>query len=258
MESVTLFVPGDRRERRELQPKTMRPTTASPAKVSSLDGVTSAVTGTCRGCPVTSSGSFSLFDDAFRRRRLQNDLTTEMDLTTTFVDPTERDICTCPTQAGQLGRMLQGNLVFEPNAPTEEEFLFAYNVDVERLVAEGVIINIVAILALAEVPVQDDIAVLCSPNIQEFVTYVEVEFNGNPGALTPMETAILGMLFEQVYNQLSFDNCDGYFRMTDATALVLGANTYYFMMGATCRDCPINNDSWFSAFAVLWRQENRG
>jgi hypothetical protein len=96
----TLFVPGERRELRGLQSATTsRPTTSSPARASSA---TSSVVGSCRGCPVTSSGTFSLYNNVIRLRRLQNDLTT-----TAFDGRLGQDVCICPELAEDLGRMLQ-------------------------------------------------------------------------------------------------------------------------------------------------------
>jgi hypothetical protein len=128
---------------------------------------------------------------------------------------TQTDVCTCPSL--EVGRQLQLRQEdLEPNAPSEEEFLVALNEDIDRLVAEGTLSSIDSILALEEVPVEAEVPVSCSPNIRDFTSYVLVEFDGDATALSDMEVSIIGILFEQAYNELSFESCDGYFRMTGA------------------------------------------
>ncbi|CAB9501569.1 expressed unknown protein [Seminavis robusta] len=246
IESVALFVPGERRGRRRLEDT--EDDSSSPPTNSSF----AMVTGTCRACPVTSTGTFSLFDDSFRRRRRLQQSTAD------FIGSTDdlvaSDVCTCPEQgAGRTLQLRQEDL--EPNAPSEEEFVFAYNADIERLVEEGTVTNVGRVVALEEVPLDEEVQVTCNSNIEDFLTYVLVEFDGDATALSGMENAILSILFEQVYNDLSFANCDGYFRMTDDTLLVVpqGTDPAFFQVAATCRDCPVNNNGWFSIFANMRR-----
>lgn len=140
----------------------------------------------------------------------------------------------------------------EPDAPTEEEFLRSFNLDIERLKDEGTVTNIDSVSALEEMPIEEEVEVLCSPVIEEFVTYVNVQFDGNAAALMDMEVSILSILFEQVYNELTFQGCGSYFRMTDDTLLVppaTGTESGYFRVLATCRNCPVNQNDWFSLFA---------
>ena len=59
-----------------------------------------AVTGSCRGCPVTSGGAFNLFDDAFRRRdrRSLSSLSTRQEVPDFASDSmnNNRNVCICP------------------------------------------------------------------------------------------------------------------------------------------------------------------
>ena len=250
VQSADLFVPGGRRRERYLQ-------TSSSNTTSSF-----TVVGTCRDCPISSTGSFSLFDDSFRRRELS--LTTDTSANNKdWVEAPLRsrrkqqqlDVCICPDQGLERRLQLQQSDL-EPDAPTEEEFLEALNLDIERLVDEGIIRNIEFIDSLEEIPVDEEVEVMCSSNIEDFTSYVDVTFRGDVSALSAMEISILGILFEQVYNDLTFENCDGYFRMTDATTLVPVSSTggSYFQVGATCRDCPVDPDGGASIFSNARRR----
>jgi Fe-S cluster biogenesis protein NfuA len=83
------------------------------------------VSGECRGCEVSESGTFGLFDDAFRRTLRQD-------------TPFRRRIqsqnsgCLCPIDTDPV----------LPSAPTEEEFLTEYNTDVVALSTAGVLVNV--------------------------------------------------------------------------------------------------------------------
>ncbi|CAB9504140.1 expressed unknown protein [Seminavis robusta] len=144
----------------------------------------------------------------------------------------------------------------EPNAPSEEDFVFTYNADIKRLVEEGTVTNVGAVLSLEEVPVVEEMEVTCNSNMKNFVTYVKVEFDGDAAALSDMEIAILGILFDQVYNDISFANCDGYFRMTSGALLNPGiGSSDLFEVSGTCRDCPVDGEyGWSSMFANTRRR----
>ena len=251
VESADLFVSDGRRRQRQRYLQT-----------SSANATSSySVVGTCRDCPISSAGSFSLFDDAFRRRELS--ITTDKNANKDWMEAPLRirrkqqqlDVCTCPDQGLERRLQLQQSDL-EPDAPTEEEFLDALNQDIERLVDEGVIRNIESIDTLEEIPVDEEVEVMCSSNIEDFTSYVDVTFRGDVSAFSGMEISILGILFEQVYNDLTFENCDGFFRMTDATTLVPVSTTggSYFQVGATCRDCPVDPDGGASLFSNTRRQ----
>ena len=66
--------------------------------------------------------------------------------------------------------------------------------------------------------------ILCSTNIEEFETAVLVSFVGEPEFLTGREQLALEESFENVYNELTFANCDGFFRMVQSATLFVPNN----------------------------------
>jgi hypothetical protein len=58
--------------------------------------------------------------------------------------------------------------------------------------------------------------IICSGDVQDFVSSVVVVFNGYPQFLTAPEQIALETSFEDTYNQLTFANCDGLFRRIES------------------------------------------
>lgn len=146
VDNVTIFLSDTRRQLQSISPD-----------------ASFEATGSCRNCPVTSSGSFSLFDNGFRRKLYTlRGAPTERSLSNIIEIndgrygnySAEPDICRCPVSSFVHGRYLekigisQTDLV--PAAPSVEEFLTAYNDDIQRLIGEGAIENISSIDTLVE------------------------------------------------------------------------------------------------------------
>jgi hypothetical protein len=273
---------ADEERTRRLQFGTMTTTTTTgsnnfgsrPSSSSSSSTVASGsdsfmVTGTCRNCPVTSVGSFLLFDDVFRRKRrgLQESNAEGGGAVIPIMNENGQDagmdVCECPLSAlsGTNGTLLP------PNAPTADEFLRAFNLDIERLVNEGVLFNVDSINSLEEeAPTLDgDIEVPCDPILTEFTSYVYVDIvrsGEEPLDIFALadDLVLLERAFEQAYNEIVLAQCDRYFRETklDGTEAFLtfaddflSVDALYFQVNATCRGCDPTEDGFFSLFDIL-------
>lgn len=76
---------------------TVPPTAAGESDEGNIVPVLFAVTGSCRGCPVTSGGAFNLFDDVFRRRdRRSLSARREVPAFTSDSVNTNKNVCVCP------------------------------------------------------------------------------------------------------------------------------------------------------------------
>jgi len=120
------------------------------------------VAGSCRGCATTDSGSFNAFNNAFRRRglqekrrpcqRKQRSLKTVEWYDDDYVPEKEEkmDICTCPAGSFPVNEET-GLPELEPDTPTLEEFQEAYNVIIQSYIRQGLVENITSVLNLIEV-----------------------------------------------------------------------------------------------------------
>lgn len=106
------------------------------------DSAVFQVVGQCRGCPISSTGTFSLFDDAFRS--VPANFTRHLFNIASQLRPFLRyrrllqgqaDGCLCPINAEPT----------QPDAPTEDEFLTGYGAAVTELRKSGKIMNVVGV-----------------------------------------------------------------------------------------------------------------
>lgn len=163
IQAVTLTVPNTNRPRRGLQQQgddDRREDDSLPAAFNAKVGTTDY--------PITESSTFLLFDDASRRRELLwniphagNDRVgantakgsrhtrRNQELSPASSSSSDMGLCLCPIPPDQISGPLQQDDL-EPNAPTIDEFLRSFNLEIERLVDEGIIVNIDSIGALEE------------------------------------------------------------------------------------------------------------
>ncbi|CAB9500295.1 expressed unknown protein [Seminavis robusta] len=127
------------------------------------------VTGSCRGCPVSPTGTFSLVDDAFRFRKLMEGAD-DAEVMVPFysygsiaeaikgfmsVGTTETSGEDC---AGKTQRHLQecvcapGTTADVPFAPQANDFRLQYNDEIRRYNEEGTVVNVQGVEALLEIP----------------------------------------------------------------------------------------------------------
>ncbi|CAB9509714.1 ECF subfamily RNA polymerase sigma-24 subunit [Seminavis robusta] len=153
------------------------------------------VFGECRGCPVSRTGSFSLFDDVSLRRSL------EEAATAMFAPPPAArygrdllgepdDVCLCPPNSQPT----------DPQAPSDKEFEQEYSATVEQLQDEGVVVNVGSVDN-----VQTDNEV-CSRSLEQETGYYIVKFAGElkdgPSLGRKLEEA-----FRAAYRSLGRDVC---------------------------------------------------
>lgn len=135
------------------------------------------ITGQCRGCPITDSGYFNLFDDAFRRRRklkvsasshsslqrkLQNDL----------------GLCVCPIGVEPDE---------EDTGPSAEEFLEIFNTKIEEEQESG---SLVGVNITADSIVEGQF-VNCEPVENGFRSEIFSDLQLNLTSITQEEVAVL-------------------------------------------------------------------
>jgi Leucine-rich repeat (LRR) protein len=149
--------------------------------------------GKCRGCP----GNTQLFNDAGRRRELQN--VKERLLQGSFVlldtSPAD-DQCFCPVQ------------VEEYRAPTMEEFLTAFNHTVQSLKAGQQIDFVESVTEVIELEEVD-----CSADTVIFTAEVYINLTVNNSAnWTSQDVQELEYAIVESYNDLADNRCDPKFR----------------------------------------------
>ena len=180
-----------------------------------------SITGTCRDCPVTSSGSFSLFDAAFRRRRALKSVKPEKGFSAIRgllgrVDGS----CVCPTgsepndegmSAGDFKQVLNDEIAEQKEAGLLEETV---EVVVDN-VLEGQVVD-------------------CGSNISDFTSEIFSDLAVNITSLTTEEVRVLEEAFLRTYNNLAFDSCDGYFRKYKNCAGLLFFFLSLFSRSAEC------------------------
>lgn len=159
---------------------------------------TQKVTGTCRNCQLSEAGSFALFDDAFRRRRLDGSINSRPSLFTRELDALTSDMCICPV----------GVLPGEKEGPTPGAFQAVFNERVKEKKAEGMFLQ-----GSASVDnVMEGEAVECNADVQEFTATVFVDVSLHADDLTEAQKASLESIFKDTYNSLAFYSCDDQFR----------------------------------------------
>jgi hypothetical protein len=130
------------------------------------------ITGQCRGCPITSSGSFSLIDDAFRFRKLMGgDIPTKdtavvphyhygslEEATQSFMKIESGHTSPRASSVGETQRRLQecacapGATADAPYAPGAEEFRTSYNAEITKYNQNGLVVNVQEVTKLVEYP----------------------------------------------------------------------------------------------------------
>ncbi|CAB9501596.1 expressed unknown protein [Seminavis robusta] len=104
----------------------------------------------------------------------------------------------------------------EFRAPTFDEFVGAFMSEVAKIHLPPV-----DDMELQEVP--------CTSDVTEFTTYVYVDFQMNRSSdfltLSEQDRMVLENSFKNLYNQLSFQSCDPYFRSVSEAQLELNTNT---------------------------------
>ena len=142
------------------------------------------VVGECRDCPVTDSGTFSLFDDSFRRA-----LTEQEAFISTWGN----------TQMRQLQRQASGclcpiNTVPEPADISTDEFLVEYDIAVTRLGQAGTLVNVAGVSDIES----------CDSAVTEVSGVYEIFFSGDTSELSDedQEANII-----DAFNSLRTDVC---------------------------------------------------
>lgn len=165
IEQVTL-VPG-RSKRRSLQGSSTGSAVNSTDVVDLQSELPSVymVSGTCRNCPVTQSGTFNMFDDAFRLRNLMELGDRESIRSHYHAQISEvksvaefMSFMSLSSIDAKQHRQLQQNCACapgttssEPFAPTAAVFTDAYNVRITDFRNQGLVTNINSVLDLQEV-----------------------------------------------------------------------------------------------------------
>ncbi|CAB9519761.1 expressed unknown protein [Seminavis robusta] len=104
----------------------------------------------------------------------------------------------------------------EFRAPTFDEFMEAFMLEVAKIQLPPV-----DDMELQEVP--------CASDVTEFTTYVYIDFQMNRSSdfqtLSEQDQTVLENSFKSLYNQLSFQSCDPYFRSVSEAQLELNTDT---------------------------------
>jgi len=190
------------------------------------------ITGKCRGCGPNSR----LFaqGSSGRKRLLE-----ESSIISHDIDRHLQEDCMCPVAAK------------EQRAPTDDEFLTAYQTAVSAL-QQANVIDSEFIASVVDVREVDEIE--CgSPNT--FDTQVLVELVGDPQSVTEEEVGILEQSFGNSFKELAADFCDPFFRIpVDITidtstarrrhSRLLQARSvfsYLYDVEVNCRGCESNS-----------------
>jgi hypothetical protein len=134
--------------------------------------------GTCRGCPVSESGHFNLFDDAFRRRRRKLRVSDAAQTSSQRKLQDDQGLCICPIGIEPV----EANM-----GPSVDEFKEVFNTKIEEEVEGG-------LLGGLNVTVEDVVEghiVDCEPTETEFRSEIFSDLQVNLTSLTVEEVAIL-------------------------------------------------------------------
>ncbi|CAB9511189.1 expressed unknown protein [Seminavis robusta] len=209
-------------------------TTTTVPDERSISGSLFSVTGTCRGCPVTSTGSFQLFDDTFRRSlREEYEQSTRSKRLPRFTPPRrnlEEDSCVCPVEV-QVEQL------------SINEFVVSYNEELEDLQEQGVLVSIETVQEL-----QEGQQVGCEGEIRTFTTKVFADVTLYADDLSDEEKSSLEYLFQDTYNSLTFALCDGLFRsVVNVNLDSTGASPLGFRRRGLQQEQGIYNGTSFNA-----------
>jgi hypothetical protein len=200
-----------------------------------------AITGNCRNCPVSETGSFTLFDDALQpdgRRRIQQVDNIPFDAFTTAPSPENNQefvsflennndnfngmangttTCLCP--AGSPEPILEHQFDNDTShqqveAVTKDEFIVEFMTELQQHASSPP-----ALVSLIEGQ-----QVMC-PSIQStFQTQVFSQLTVDLTSITLQEVRELEQGFVEAYNDLAFQSCDYWFRQVVAVELHIGSN----------------------------------
>ncbi|CAB9520924.1 Protein of unknown function (DUF3494) [Seminavis robusta] len=244
-----------------------------------------SVTGTCRNCPVSETGTFNLFDDAFgegsfsRRRQLASSSSVVGLSGRALQEQVRPGVCFCPV--GVPPGEMQG--------PTAGIFQSLLNQQVADLQEEeslpppvsGYSSKNSTLTNIQELTVENVIEVHpvdCGGNVTNFQSAVYTGLRVNEGSLDGIEKGDIEQGFRALYNDLSFTGCDGFFRTVTKVELVVGEIVGYqgdlrrlqvdgngtlpsnttnatavteptvFLVTGQCRNCPVTRSGSFQLF----------
>jgi hypothetical protein len=192
------------------------------------------VTGQCRGDECSSNTL--LFDTSTSDRELYSLAAVEFPWEEAHwrILQEADEVCMCPVAAT------------EQRAPTQEEFLNAYQATVARLSQDSILD---AAFIESVVDVREVEQVECGPP-NTFDTQVFVELSGKPELVTQVEIAALEQSFGNTFKQLAANFCDPFFRTpVDVTidtspgrsrllqSSTLSTFLYQYAVRVNCRGC---------------------
>lgn len=161
-----------------------------------------SITGSCRNCPVSTSGTFNLFDDTFRRALLSSPSKRQSRSTDSLGDQLQiGDSCVCPV--GREPEVDQG--------PSASEFESVFIEELAELEEERKEEGKPSSVAVTATSIAEGHEVDCSPDVREFQSATYTDLGVDPANLSAEERKILEDSFIRAYNSLSFSACDGYF-----------------------------------------------
>jgi hypothetical protein len=186
-----------------------------------VSNVVFTITGQCHNCPVSTTGSFRLFDESFRRRRRSRRLAVEIipnpfhwgdgfrhrDLQ--FVP----DTCFCPSQGNGGGGDDEDdahknlNTTTIPPTISQDDFLVTLNQDIAKKQKEGTVMFVESAKALDERH-----QVECGEQQTTFKSEVFSDLRVDLLSIDPKQIKALEKAFLKSYRKVSFRSCDSYFR----------------------------------------------
>lgn len=156
--------------------------------------------GTCRNCAVDEVGSFSLFNDAFRRPlKMQKGFSSRI-----LLDESENgDVCTCPNGLGP-----------GPNqGPSVSEFQEVFNERLLLLIQEGWLPSFTHNSnPLKFENLKEGQLVGCGSGLRQFTTTIITDWVLQDVSLPASDKALLESTFKDTYNRLAYSTCDAKFR----------------------------------------------
>jgi hypothetical protein len=226
------------------------------------------VTGSCRDCPVTESGTFNLFDDdAIRRRELVVGKTHHI---ATIGKPKIRKLqqigegssCICPFGVDPVIGA----------GPNSQDFEMTFNGKIADLQDDGEVTSILA----NSTNVVEGQSVLCNGEPRLFKSFVNADVGVDPSKLSEQTIETLEKIFQDTYNSLTFQACDDFFRVVSSVGVVAAdeidgrslqgvgsANggtasnsTVLLEVTGRCRNCPVNESGTFNLFDDALRRRS--
>ena len=160
-----------------------------------------SVTGSCRNCPVSKAGSFTLFDETFRRQLLSSNgssLRAGLDFGERSLQGDGGNVCLCPP--GEEPKL---------DSISVQEFMGTFNDRLEKEILAGNLNGTVGVVVDSVIEGQE---VECAANTSQFQSEVFSDLSLDLALVTTEELSVLEKAFQRTYNNLAFDGCDGYFR----------------------------------------------